>query len=134
MFSILTSFRVLRAPESWLKHFFQPFSTFFIHLNLFQWFHGRNQQKTSEKEQKNVCFLFFAFSSKLVDMQKLVDSLRGYPEIVFFQLIFLQFLMFFSILWLFSDFFVIFYVFWVKLMFFVTIFKPPKWSFRQSLT
>ena len=33
-------------------------------------------------------FSFFAYSSKLVDMQKLVDSLRGYLEIVFFQLIF----------------------------------------------
>ena len=27
------------------------------------------------------------YSSKLIDMQKLVDSLRGYPEIVFFRLI-----------------------------------------------
>ena len=26
----------------------------------------------------------FVYTSKLVDMQKLVDSLRGYPEIVFF--------------------------------------------------
>ena len=27
---ILTSFWVLHAPESWSKHFFQPFSTFFL--------------------------------------------------------------------------------------------------------
>ena len=32
----------------------------------------------------------FAYSSKLVDMQKLVESLRGYPEIVFLQLIFYE--------------------------------------------
>ena len=32
---ISTSFWVLRAPKSWLKHFFQPFSTFFLHFKLF---------------------------------------------------------------------------------------------------
>ena len=31
----------------------------------------------------------FVYSSKLFDMQKLVDALRGYPEIVFFRLIIL---------------------------------------------
>ena len=38
MLCILTSFRVLRAPESWLKHFFQPFSTFFVHKTVYQQF------------------------------------------------------------------------------------------------
>ena len=32
---ILTSFQVLRAPESWLKFFFQPFSTFFLNFKCF---------------------------------------------------------------------------------------------------
>ena len=42
---ILTSFQVLAAPESWSKYFSQPFSTFFVISNLFQWFHGWNQSK-----------------------------------------------------------------------------------------
>ena len=41
----------------------------------------------SENEQKNVVL---STPQKLVDMQKLGDSLRGYPKIVFFQLIFLE--------------------------------------------
>ena len=32
---ISTSFQVLRAPESWLKHFFQLFTTFFVHFKPF---------------------------------------------------------------------------------------------------
>ena len=51
--------------------------------NLLQWFYAWNQQKTSEKEQKHV----FVYSSKQVDMQKLVDSLRGYLKIVFFRFV-----------------------------------------------
>ena len=31
---ILTSFWVLRAPKSWSKHFFQPFSTFLFILSV----------------------------------------------------------------------------------------------------
>ena len=44
---ISTSFWVLRTPESWLNYFFQLFSTFFVHLNHFQWFHVWNQQSSS---------------------------------------------------------------------------------------
>ena len=32
---ILTSFWVLRSPESWSKYFFQPFSSFFVHFKHF---------------------------------------------------------------------------------------------------
>ena len=46
--------------------FFQPFSTFFSDFT----------------PEINL--------SKLVNMQKLVDSLRGYPKIVFFGLIFIK--------------------------------------------
>ena len=35
------------------------------------------------KLKKSRCILLFVYSSKLVDMQKLVDSLRGYLKIVF---------------------------------------------------
>ena len=34
--------------------FFSRFQPFLFILNFFQWFHGWNQQKTSENEQKNV--------------------------------------------------------------------------------
>ena len=49
---ILTSFWVLRATKSWSNYFFSRFQTFLFILNLFQWFHGWNQQKTSENEKK----------------------------------------------------------------------------------
>ena len=32
---ISTSFQVLHAPKNWLKHFFQPFSTSFVHFKPF---------------------------------------------------------------------------------------------------
>ena len=32
---ILTSFRVLRTPESWSNYFFQPFVPFFVHFKPF---------------------------------------------------------------------------------------------------
>ena len=46
------------------------------------------KKKLSENEQKKCGFVY---SSKFVDMQKLVDSPRGYPEIVFFCLYFIWF-------------------------------------------
>ena len=57
-----TSLWVLRVPESWSKYFFQPFSAFFLILNLFQWFHSWNQQKPSQNEQnkKYFCLLLKA--------------------------------------------------------------------------
>ena len=67
-----------KLVKTFFSAVFQPFM--FI-SNLFQWFHTWNQQKTSENEQK----MYFDYSSKLVDMQKLVHSLRGYPKIVWFQ-------------------------------------------------
>ena len=60
-------------PESWSKHFFQPFIFF---SNLFQWFHIWNHWKTPENE-RNCVFSMFCYSSKLVDTQTMVDSLRG---------------------------------------------------------
>ena len=33
---ILTSIWLLRAPKSWLKHFFQPFSGFFVQKKIFR--------------------------------------------------------------------------------------------------
>ena len=73
---------------------------------------------------KNIFFSFFAYSSKLVNMQKLVDSLRGYLKIVFFGwflTIFTVFQLFFN--W-FQSFFVNLYVstsFWVRA-------APKSWS------
>ena len=85
MLCISTSFWLLHAPKSWLKYFFHPISSFLLILNFFQWFHGWNQQKTPENEQKKVIFVY---SSKLIDMQKLVDSLRGNLKIVSLRLTF----------------------------------------------
>ena len=78
---ILTCFWVLRAPKSWSNYFFQPFSTFFVHFNPFSVISHLKSTKNVWKRTKKT---FFFFSSKLVDMQKLVDSLKGYLEIVFF--------------------------------------------------
>ena len=50
------------------------FSTFFDHLKLFSVISRQNQQKNVWKWTKIVTFVY---SSKLVDMKKLVDSLRG---------------------------------------------------------
>ena len=76
--------RTRKLVETYFSAIFQPF--LFI-LELFLWFHSWNQQKTSENEWKKRGFVY---SSKLVDMQKLVDSLRGYLEFVFFRLNFKQ--------------------------------------------
>ena len=78
---ISTSFRVLAAPESWSKHFFQPF------FNLFCSFQSFFRDFTAEINKKQTKKSKFVYSSKLVDMQKMVDSLRGYLKIVFFRLI-----------------------------------------------
>ena len=45
---------------------------------------GKNVWKWTKKHS---IFSIWAYSSKLVDMQKLGDSLRGYHELVFFRLI-----------------------------------------------
>ena len=76
------AFRCLHHLKAGRTTFFSCFQPFLKISNLFQWFHGWNQQKTSENEQKKCGFVY---SSKLVDMQKLVDSLRGYFEIVLFN-------------------------------------------------
>ena len=60
---------------------FQPFLFF---LKLFQWFHNWNQQKTSENEQKTWCCLLLNAGRHA----KAGRLLEGYPEIVFFWLIF----------------------------------------------
>ena len=70
------------APESactWklvVILFFNCFQPFLLTLKLFQGFHILNQEKTSENKQKTQYFLHFVYSSKLVDMQTLVHSLR----------------------------------------------------------
>ena len=49
--------------------------------NFFQWFFGWNKKNVWKNS-------VLSYSLKLVDMQMLVDSLRGCLEFVFFQLIF----------------------------------------------
>ena len=49
---IFTSFWVLRAPESWLQHFFWPFSTFLFISNIFQWFVAEIKKKRLKKFEK----------------------------------------------------------------------------------
>ena len=56
---------------------FQLFSTFFRD------FPPEINKKRLKMKKKSV-FQYFACSSKLVDMEKLVDSLRGYIKIFFF--------------------------------------------------
>ena len=72
-----------------VKTLFQPFSTFFLLFKPFSINSGLKSWKTSKNEPLKLFFFSnFCYSSKLVDMQTLVDSLRGYLEFVFFHLIF----------------------------------------------
>ena len=64
MLCILTSFRVLRAPKSWLKHFFQPFSTFFVHFKLFSVISRLKSIKNVWKWTKNMFFFHFCLLFK----------------------------------------------------------------------
>ena len=90
---ILTSFQVLAAPESWSNYFFQPFSNLFVNLKPLSVI---SRLKTTKKRSKtNKTKHVLVYSSKLV------DSLRGYLEIIFFGC-FLTFLTFFIIFWLIS--------------------------------
>ena len=85
------------------KYFFQPFSVFFVHFKpFFRDFTSEINKKCLIMNKTTCFFSYFVFSSKLVDMQKLVDSLRGYLNIIFFWLIYLLFSMFFVSLWLLS--------------------------------
>ena len=61
--SKVVSFTCLQQLKADQTTFFQSFSPvfscfqpFFVDLNLFQWFHSWNQQKTTENQQKT-CFL-----------------------------------------------------------------------------
>ena len=82
MLCISNSFWVLAATKSWLKHFFQPFFKLFCSFqSFFSDFTAEINKKWTKKHD-------FVYSSKLVDMQKLVDSLRGYLKFVFFRLYF----------------------------------------------
>ena len=56
LFRISTSFRVLRVSKNCSNYFLQPFQPLLFIFNLFQWFHTRNQQKTSANEQKSDIF------------------------------------------------------------------------------
>ena len=86
---------VFRPAFGCLQPFFDLFCSF---QTFFSDFTAEINKKWTKKRK-------FVYSSKLVDMQKLVDSLRGYLEIVFFGW-FKLFLMFFSIFRLISVFFV----------------------------
>ena len=78
---ILTSIWVLRASKSWSKHFFQSFPTFFVHVRDFT-----SQIKKKCLKYKSI-FKIFVYSSKLVDMQTLVDSLKGYSVLTTFRVL-----------------------------------------------
>ena len=72
-------------PKAGRTAFFSCFQPFFFILNLYWWFHTWNQYINVWKWTKKCVIVY---SSKLVDMQKLVDSLRGCLEIVLFWFIF----------------------------------------------
>ena len=78
---------MLRTPKSWLNYFVQPFSNFFAHFKTFSMISRLKTTKHDWKWTKKHVFSINAYSSKLVDMEKLVDSLRG----ISFRLIFLIF-------------------------------------------
>ena len=69
------------CTQKLVETFFQPFFNLFCS---FQSFFSDFPAEINKKHLKmNKKKLDFVYSSKMVDMQKLVDSLRGYPEIVF---------------------------------------------------
>ena len=87
---ISTSFWVPSAPKpahpkAGRTNFF---SRFLFFLNFFQWFHAWNHCKTTENEQKMYFFSSFCLLLKAGRHEKLIDSLRGYLEIILFRLIF----------------------------------------------
>ena len=102
MLCISASFWVLRAPKSWSNYFFSAVFNLFCSC---QSFFSDLTAEINKKRLKMNKKRGFVYSSKLVNMQKLVDSLRGYPKIVFFQLIFwkndnfLNFLIKLSFMW-----------------------------------
>ena len=117
------AFGCCAQPKAGRTTFFSRFQPFLFMSNLFQWFHGWNQQKTSGKEQKMV----FVNCYKLVDLQKLVDSLRGYLEIVFFK-------RFLSVFDWFRSFLLVYNFFEWKLIFSYFIFNLQKGKLRHKLT
>ena len=68
-------------PKAGWTTFFQPFSTFFCS---FQTFFSDLTTEINKKRLKKNKKTVFVYSSKLVNMQMLVHSLRGYFEIFFF--------------------------------------------------
>ena len=82
-------------PKAGWNTFFSHFEPFLFISNLFQQFHAW-------KKRKKLFFLIFVCSSKLVDMQKLVESQRGYLEIVYFWLICYKFIQGFRVTCLFT--------------------------------
>ena len=73
--------RTRKLLELLFSAVFKLFCSFFTFFSDFTPEINKNVWKWTKKR-------VFVYSSKLVDMQKLVDSLTGYLEIVFFQLIF----------------------------------------------
>ena len=70
------------------------FSAVFNLFCSFQTFFGDFKAEITEKHLKMNKKMYFAYSSKLVDMQKLVDSLRRVPRNCLFLV---RFLLFFNI-------------------------------------
>ena len=69
---ISTSFQVLRASESWLKHFLGLFSNFFVHFKHFSViFLAEIKKKRFKTFEISSVLSYFL---KLVDMQTLVAS------------------------------------------------------------
>ena len=87
-----TPFGCCAHPKAGWNIFFQPFFNLYCSFqSFFSDFTAEITKNVWKWTKKRV----FVYSSKLVDMQKLVDSLRGYLKIVFFSWFF-TFLTFFD--------------------------------------
>ena len=82
---ISTSFLVLRAPESWLKHFLRPFSTSFVHFKHFSTFFLDFSQKIIETHLKKQCFKLLFKAGLHANAGRLPG---GYLEFIFFRLLY----------------------------------------------
>ena len=70
------------------KLFLSRFQPFFCYFKPFSVISCQKSRKNDEKMNQNSILSIFVYSSKLVNMQMLVYSLREYLEFVFFWLIF----------------------------------------------
>ena len=79
MLCISTSFWVLHAPKSWLKPFFDVFQPFLFISNFFSDFAPEINKKLLKMNKKT----YFAYSSKLVNMQNWLTPWGGTPKLSF---------------------------------------------------